>query len=271
MYVFLHDKKFSKKYFTEAEGLIPRKESLDCVDEVIEAVKSMDFDMKEWPLKYTLHHRERIAFDIDLLRKHVTQKDKIIDIGALPLFLSAALKKIGYSVYGLDIEPARLQSMIDTFELKIIKCNAETQNIPFENDFFDAVIFHEMFEHLRINPIFTMKEIWRVLKPEGKLFLSTPNLKSINGIMDFLHQDIAYSIASDMYTEYKKLLDLGHMGHIREYTAKEICIFLEKIGFNIEKIVFRGAYLYNNDPKRCLVKLIPRLSPFISVIATARK
>lgn len=110
-----------------------------------------------------------------------------------------------------------------------------------------------------------MKEILRILKPNGRLFLSTPNLKSINGLINFLHYDIAYSCVSDIYTEYDKLKN-GHVGHIREYTAKEVCIFLEKIGFRVEKIIFRGGSEIKNGPKRLLTKLLPHLSPFISII-----
>jgi hypothetical protein len=32
------------------------------------------------------------------------------------------------------------------------------------------------------------------------------------------------------------------MGHVREYTSKEVTDFLQQIGFEIEGIIYRGSY-----------------------------
>ena len=47
---------------------------------------------------------------------------------------------------------------------------------------FDVVIFAEMIEHLAINPIWTLAEIHRVLKPDGHLIVTTPNALSIERV-----------------------------------------------------------------------------------------
>ena len=130
---------------------------------------------------------------------------------------------------------------------------------------FDAVIFNELFEHLRVNPVFTLSEVLRIMKPNGILTLSTPNLRSLDGIRNFLFHDRAYSCASGIYLEYMKLQTIGHMGHVREYTRTEVIEFLQSIGFELTAIIYRGEY--ENRLKRALIGVMPRLSPFVTYIA----
>lgn len=47
--------------------------------------------------------------------------------------------------------------------------NFEEEPLPFADDAVDVVVFNEVFEHLRVNPIFTFREINRVLRPQGTL------------------------------------------------------------------------------------------------------
>ena len=50
---------------------------------------------------------------------------------------------------------------------------SDITSIPIENDYFDAVMCVEVFEHLP-NPIEALLELNRVLKPGGKLILTAP-------------------------------------------------------------------------------------------------
>jgi 2-polyprenyl-3-methyl-5-hydroxy-6-metoxy-1,4-benzoquinol methylase len=84
-----------------------------------------------------------------------------------------------------------------------------------------------LFEHLRINPIETLKKINNVINPSGRLLLSTPNLYSIYNIGRF----IIGKGFNNAYKEFNKLNTIGHMGHLREYTANEMVQFLSNSGF----------------------------------------
>jgi ubiquinone/menaquinone biosynthesis C-methylase UbiE len=149
--------------------------------------------------------------------------------------------------------------------LNVVKCNIETEKLPFADDSFDTAIFNELFEHLRIDPIHTLTELKRVLKPQGTLTLSTPNLKSLGGIRNFMLGGRAYSCSGNIHAEYQKLRDIGHMGHVREYTPVEVVEFLQKIGFEVTALIFRGEY--SALLPRTAIRLIPRLSPFVSYVA----
>ena len=65
----------------------------------------------------------------------------------------------------MDINPDRSKHFIEKYNLDVKKCDIENEKIPFENDWFDFILFNEIFEHLRIDPIYTLREVNRVLKP----------------------------------------------------------------------------------------------------------
>lgn len=54
------------------------------------------------------------------------------------------------------------------------KLDLNVSSLPYPNDFFDAIMFIHVIEHLE-RPLFLGNEIKRVLKPGGRIYLETPN------------------------------------------------------------------------------------------------
>jgi len=50
----------------------------------------------------------------------------------------------------------------------------DTNKLPFQNESFESITFLEVIEHVK-NPSRCLNEIWRVLKPNGLIEVSTPN------------------------------------------------------------------------------------------------
>lgn len=104
--------------------------------------------------------------------------------------------------------------------------NVEEETFPFEDDTFDVVLFCEMLEHLLMNPVATLKQIHRVLKPSGVLVLTTPNVARLDNVISLVNGDNMY----DPYSGY------GPYGrHNREYTRDELHRLLEFAGFEVER------------------------------------
>ena len=51
----------------------------------------------------------------------------------------------------------------------------DIHNMPFENNVFDVVLCNHVLEHVK-DDILALKEIRRVLKKDGKMILTTPNI-----------------------------------------------------------------------------------------------
>ena len=245
----------------------PTPQSSNTIKTVEALLTPENSELAAWHQNYILGHKNRIALDLDITQNHVPENARILEFGSIPLLLTKSLQLSNYDVTGVDIAPERYTNVLSRLGVDVIKCNIEVERLPFADNSFDAAIFNELFEHLRINPIFTLTEVLRILKPGGVLMLSTPNLRSIVGIKNFLFKNKAYSCSAKIYKEYKKLETLGHMGHVREYTTLEVSSFLRSVGFDVEKVIYRGRYF---GYKRMLLKLAPQLSPFVSYIAKKR-
>ena len=252
-------------YPRRREPARPSSSSTCLLESVVPRIRPEDEKLAGWVKTYVANHRERIAFDIDLVRQRVPSGSRVLDTGAVPLLLTAALRDLDYEVFGVDLKPARFATTIKALGLEIRGCDIEREALPFKNDSFDAVVFNELFEHLRIDLIFTLSEVLRVLRPGGQLLLSTPNLRSLSGLLNFLVRGRGYALCGDVYDEFSKLRDLGHMGHVREYMPRDVITFLERIGFEIRELIYRGSY--RPPPARWAVRFLASLRPFVTIVA----
>lgn len=204
------------------------------LDTLLEASTS-DKELENWSKKYLHNHKNRYLHDIQLIKKNY-EKGKILELGSAPFHLTYILDQMEFSITGADITPERFNNFIETQKLDIVKCNVETEKLPFENNTFHLILFNEIFEHLRINPIATLREINRVLHPDGTLILTTPSLYSIRNVVHL----IMGKGFDDPYEQFKRLEDIGHMGHVREYTGKQVKKFLLNTGFQSKSLQFKS-------------------------------
>jgi len=193
----------------------------------------LDDNWKEWNNNYFFQHKLKYIKDLELVRRF-HKCGKILEIGSMPFHFTILLKKSGYPVLGLDLDPSRAQKFIDKNELDVVACDIENEKLPFKDNSFNLIVFSEVFEHLRINPIKTLREISRILSKDGILIITLPNLYSIFKIISF---NLGRGF-NNAYKEFKKLETLGHMGHVREYSTREMKLFLKNTGFEILNIKY---------------------------------
>lgn len=250
----------------EAEPWRFPERSFALLDEVAARIQPDDPALDDWFSTYCRQHRKRLAADLRLIARHVEPKARILEYGAIPLLMTAALAALDYDVSAVDVKPERFATATASLGLDVTRCDVETEAVPFAAETFDAVLFNELFEHLRIDPIFTLREVLRVLKPRGVLLLSTPNLRSFRGIRNLLLRNQGHAVSGGVYEQYAKLEALGHMGHVREYTTREVADFLTRVGFRVDKVVFRGGH--GRGAVGIAERLAPALRPFFTLIAT---
>ena len=251
------------------------KDALARFDDCVERMLPDDPALREWAQNYARNHRHRLAGDLEMVRRYAPRGAGILEFGSCPPFLTVALHELGYAVTGLDLAPDRFALPLTERGLSILKVDFETESVPFEDDSFDIILFNEVFEHLRINLIRTMTEVRRVLKAGGTLFLTTPNLRSLRGIWALLRQHTTCHVQPDLYEEYDKLRRYGHMGHVREYTAREMSTFLSKVGLRTRRTLFRdygppvrrGVHLtLLSSVERALYFLAPGFRPLFTLV-----
>jgi SAM-dependent methyltransferase len=194
-----------------------------------------DKELENWSRNYLHNHKKRYQHDIRLIKENY-QTGRILELGSAPFHLTNILKEMELPVTGVDIAPERFDGFIKSQKLEVVKCNVETEKLPFKDNEFHLILFNEIFEHLRINPIATLREINRVLHPDGILILTTPNLYSIRNV---IHLMLGKGF-DDPYDQFKRLEEIGHMGHVREYSGKQVKKFLTNTGFKSRALQFKS-------------------------------
>lgn len=177
---------------------------------------------------------------------------RVLDIGCFDGRESYQIKKQGNDVIGIDKMKSALQIAkkrgIKTYELDV-----EKDRWSFRNNLFDVVLAGEIIEHLT-DPDNFLVNIKRVLKPEGILILSTPNLASLGRrILLFLGRN-PYIEAS----KYKEVNGFPSVGHLRYFVKDSLYKILEYHGFTVEKCISdRLNYGIGSSTK--LARLFPSL------------
>ncbi|MGA2183184.1 MAG: glycosyltransferase [Bryobacteraceae bacterium] len=207
--------------------------------------------------EYAESHLDRLTRTLELTPPGGSD-DRILEMGSY-LQITAALKtRLGYGevracYYGPAGRKAhkRVQSVDgEEFECEVDLFNAETDRFPYPDEYFSTVLCCELIEHLKADPMHTMSEINRVLKPGGRLLLTTPNVisfRAIAGILQGYHPGF--------FPAYIRPDATGHADarHNREYAPMEVTFLLRDAGFETESIT-TGPFLGEPKPEFGWVK-----------------
>lgn len=220
-----------------------------------------------------IKNAEKLILELDPL-KLFKKNAQVLDIGCGTGEIDSVIKnKFGTQAYGLDIntlavEKARKNGVI-------AKIGDVEQQWPFNNSSMDSVLCIQMIEHL-VNPDFFLQESKRVLKKNGTVVITTPNLAAwFNRILLFLGYQPFYTEVSTI----DKTLGLSFtkgmtrnsepMGHLRCFTLKALKEILELHGFKI--VSLQGSAVgyfpfYMNFVDR-LLSHIPGMASDLVVVA----
>jgi ubiquinone/menaquinone biosynthesis C-methylase UbiE len=101
------------------------------------------------------------------------RRGKILDIGcgSYPYFLMSTDFK---EKYGID--PSVDLFNTKDIDIKLLKLNVAKQKLPYNSSYFNVVTMLAVFEHIERNELrLLLDEIFRVLKKDGILILTTPS------------------------------------------------------------------------------------------------
>lgn len=127
-------------------------------------------------------HPATTAKVLSLLERHDLRGKRILDLGAgegyLTSKLYALLQEKGENAQKLlsscDIYP-------EGFRFDKVACQQAdfSSRLPFEDGSFDYIICQEVIEHLP-NQEHLIQEVYRLLKPGGRVWITTPNISNFN-------------------------------------------------------------------------------------------
>jgi SAM-dependent methyltransferase len=198
----------------------------------------IDFDAA-----YYAAHRQRFVHTLELIPVAAGTR-RALEIGATA-FLQVALHHVfGYDfVAGTEQSPDIAHKLyhksIRVAELEVqnltMSVDVENDILPFADSSLDLVLCCEVIEHLDIDPMFALAEINRVLGPDGKLLLTTPNACSSRCVWKVLqgyrpHFHVQYSRSRTPYR------------HNLEYDVHGLLALARAGGFAIEHLSTQDVF-----------------------------
>jgi SAM-dependent methyltransferase len=179
---------------------------------------------------------------LKIIAKH--PDEILLDIGCgsggITAFLKKAMKP--RDVYGVEISSEAVESAraegIKAFEVDI-----SISKLPFTDSFFDVVFCGEVIEHL-FDPDFFLDEVYRVLKPNGTIILTTPNLGAWfnrGALLLGFQPSISVSLRNPEVGKpfgktFEKKTSGGSEAHIRFFTKRALEELLQIHGFRIQSL-----------------------------------
>jgi ubiquinone/menaquinone biosynthesis C-methylase UbiE len=194
-------------------------------------------------------HRGKMTMIDQLIRPHLKAGSRVLEIGcgAGNLLLQATVSgsfpvALDLSMQALTFVRSRLEEAISGAEApKGFACTqAIGEYLPLKDESFDCVLMSEVIEHLEA-PQISLREAARVLRPAGRLLITTPNYRSFWPVMEW---------AVDRLNMAPKMAGEQHISRFYPASLKSL---LTESGLNIE---YAGS-IYN-------------LSPFLSLVSPER-
>ncbi|MCI0641897.1 MAG: class I SAM-dependent methyltransferase [Gemmataceae bacterium] len=178
---------------------------------------------------------------------------RIADIGGWPGYFASVLASLRVPVLLVDKDLARPTSKIrngaagyytlggnttllekcHVHGVEPVQCDIERERIPLDDQSVDFIVFTEVIEHLRVGLLQALYEMRRILKPGGRLLLSTPNLLSLRNRLSFLMGRTEYDTLDMPYDALKTEERIGHSGHFRVFSMPELIDLLQRTGFRV--------------------------------------
>lgn len=145
----------------------------------------------------------------------------------------------------------------------------------YDDGFFDVVTGTEIIEHV-INPDHFILEAKRVLKPNGLLILTTPNISAwfnriifLFGYQPFFTEVSTVDKTIGLQFTRKLTPNRKPMGHIRCFTLKALKEILEMHGFEIVLVKGNEVYYlpkYMNIFDKYIFRFFPGFSSDVTVV-----
>lgn len=155
-------------------------------------------------------------------------KGRMLDAGAGSGELARKLAALGHDMALCDCVPASQWAYHDAGAYT--QCDLAA-GLPYAGESFDCVICLEVIEHME-NPMALCREFRRVLRPGGRLVISTPNILSLRSRVKFL-LDGSFVFFNYPLIEWDQRDGRPNV-HVHPIRFHELEYYLHKAGLTVE-------------------------------------
>ncbi len=139
-------------------------------------------------------------------------KKKILNVGVGDAYFEKTVEEKGLKAYSLDPDPESIKKVISCLKIEAKVGNLE--DIPFPDNFFEAVVVSEVLEHIpKENMTKVFSEIKRVLSAGGIVIGTVPRNENLK------EQEVICPYCGKIFHRW---------GHKQDFTVGKLRIELEK-------------------------------------------
>lgn len=193
--------------------------------------------------KYTKIIPSDIQAALGWMLDNIEPNKNLLDVGCSSGYFGSYLKKIkDLKVDGIEISEDRhdAKKVLDTvysFDLESPWPSSIQKNR------YDYILLGDILEHL-VHPELVLQKLKTILKQDGLIFISIPNIAHISTRLELLEGNFTY--------EQTGLLDNTHL---RFFTLDSIKRMTHEQGYTINKI----DYSFNDFPEKIINKILSNL------------
>ncbi len=158
-----------------------------------------------------------------LLNGLYPQRGNLLEVGCSLGFLLDTFRKDGWNVLGVEPFYRCWRRATEELGIEVINGILETANLPDES--FDVVLLNHVIEHLD-DPLHTLREVNRVLRPNGHLVVETPR-----------YDTLAFRLLG------RRERSINCVGHIYFFTTETLKNLYEAAGFATVQLGYVGRSL----------------------------
>jgi len=172
-------------------------------------------------------HLTNYSLLLQKLDKKLGRKGKLLDVGSGRGELLYVAQKMGWAAEGVETSTEFTNYSISKYNVAVRNCSLESAE--FSSEKFDVVTLGAVIEHL-YHPEVILKEINRILKPGGILWIDAPNESSL------------YNIVGNLYFKMQSRDWVTHLSptfppyHVQGFTLNSMKTLLANTGYEIESI-----------------------------------
>lgn len=188
--------------------------------------------------------------------KHLHYPGTILDVGCGAGFFLKLAKQTGYGTQGVELSGYAAGYAKDKLGLSVF--HGELADAPFEKESFDIITLWHILEHVH-DPWQFLRQVYRLLKPNGLLAVEVPNIGSLVARMAYVNWEL-----------------MAPKEHFYYFDLTSIRQYLEKAGFNIIRMktffwttpsmIFLTAATRQNGMKKRLAQFTGHLASILSFI-----
>jgi SAM-dependent methyltransferase len=167
---------------------------------------------------------------------------RVLDIGSGGGILASILSALGHEVYAVDFFDRSANATYQMHPIVFKVCNVEADELPFENEFFDAISCCQTFEHFTHSHLPPLMEMSRKLVKGGLLEIDVPNAVCLRNRSRMLRgKHITWNYL-EHYVHVKPSIYKGREyypnRHNREFTKSDLESLLQAANFSDIKVSF---------------------------------